>query len=84
MVKLLYTFFVLATLSFASGLTATQNACERGVSEACFGLGVMYSEENGLKIDIKKAKSYYTKACNLNEDRACMALEVLNTNEMKK
>ncbi|HIP28982.1 MAG TPA: hypothetical protein EYG82_07395 [Sulfurovum sp.] len=81
--RIFYTFFALATISFASGLTAMENACERGVSEACFGLGVIYSEENGLKIDIEKAKKYYTQACDLNEDRACVALENLSS-ETKK
>lgn len=77
--RLFYTFFVFATISFASGLTAMENACERGVAEACFGLGVIYSEENGLKIDLEKAKTYYTQACDLNEDRACVALEKLSS-----
>lgn len=47
-----------------------KKACELNISDACLGLGLLYSE---IK-DFKNTEEYYTKACNLDSGRGCAFL----------
>ena len=67
----------------ASELSSMQNACENGMSEACYELGFIFSGEDGLKKDDSQAFFYLKKACELDHDRACKALEVLEDKKTK-
>ena len=73
--KILLHFIILTYSIFASELTTMQDACERGISEACYELATIYNGSDGLIKQIKKAQKYYTKACDLNNDKACSILE---------
>jgi len=66
---------------FASELTEMQNACKQSIAEACYELAMIYSGKDGLKPNPKKLKKYYDKACNLDHDKACLALDKLIQNK---
>ena len=76
--KFFYAVLILSIITLASEMEAMQNACERGISEACYQLGSIYSGLDGLKPDIEKTKMYYRKACDLDHDKSCLYLEQLN------
>ena len=61
--------------SHSSELTTMQDACERNISDACYNLGAIYSGEDGLKPQLEKSKYYLKKACELDNDMACVLLD---------
>ena len=73
--KFFYALLVLSGMCFASELKVMENACNRGVAEACHDLGILYGGDNGLKADSKKEKDYLTQGCDLDSDKACIDLE---------
>ena len=75
--KLVIIFVLLPIVIYTSELTEMENACNRGVAEACYELGMIYNGINNLKKDTEKAKIFYEKACDLDYDKACILFESL-------
>ncbi len=48
--------------------------CEKRVAEACAGAADLYSAGNGVEVDEVRAKALRTKACDLGDESACLAL----------
>ena len=46
-------------------------AYDKDVGEACSGLGILYAEGQGVKMDIKKARELFKKACDNGEKLGC-------------
>ena len=44
---------------------------------ACFNVGLMYQNGQGVKQDFVNAKKYFEKACNANEAKSCVGLGVM-------
>ncbi len=72
---LFITIITVQTLTFASELTAMQDACEHNISDICYNLGAIFSGEDGLKPQLKKSQYYLQKACTLNHLKACTLLD---------
>jgi serine/threonine protein kinase/TPR repeat protein len=49
-------------------------ACMRGDGEACFHLGLMYQEGNGVAVNDSRAVAYYTKSCEMRHGQSCANL----------
>ena len=74
----LATFLVMGFLiSACSERAGLEVLCKLGSAEACYSLGVMYSEGKGVPQDYKKAVEFYEKACNKNMGEACLNLGVM-------
>jgi len=76
MIKILV-FITFFTLLSASEFSAMNEACDRGVSTACYELGTIFNGEEGIKPNPEKAEYYLKKACELDHDKACKVLETL-------
>lgn len=75
--------FICNILLSASELSAMEDACDRGMSNACYELSSIYSGEDGLNKDLQKALFYLRKSCELDHDKACLVLEKLESNSKK-
>ena len=75
MKKIILTLLLLSEIGFSGVLEAMEDACERNVAEACYELGALYNEEDGILIDLAKSKIYYTEACELGHDKSCSELD---------
>lgn len=73
--KKIFLLLILGTALFASEFSAMNDACDRGISRACYDLGSIFSGEDGLKENPKMAIRYLKKACELDNDKACKKLE---------
>ncbi len=47
------------------------------VSSSCFNLAIMYKNGNGVEKDDFRAVDFYTKACEMNHQKACYNLGVM-------
>jgi hypothetical protein len=54
------------------------SACALKDANACYGLGVLYQDGEGLDKDLKRAKFYFKSACDAKSGRACSELGNLN------
>lgn len=45
--------------------------CDLNDSVACYNLGVLYKKGQGVKQNLKRAKDYYGKACDLGLQQGC-------------
>jgi len=79
-VKYAFYLYVFSILASASELTSMQNACESGMSSACYELGSIFSGEEGLKPQLEKSEHYLKKACELDHDKACQLLDTVQKN----
>jgi len=84
MKKILITLSLLIISISASELTAMQDACERGMSGACYELGSIFSGEEGLKPQLEKSELYLKKACELDHDKACQLLDTVQKKLLTK
>jgi TPR repeat protein len=50
-------------------------ACDGGVAEGCYNLGVMHDVGHGGPKNFEKAKAYAQKACTLGRQKACDILK---------
>lgn len=55
-----------------------QKACDGGVMEGCFNIGVYYAEGKGVKQDFSKAKSLFGKVCDSGNQDGCDQYKRLN------
>ena len=55
-----------------------QKACDGGIAEGCFGLGVLYENGKGIRQNFSTAKQYYSKACDLGLQLGCDDYRKLN------
>ena len=78
--KYVFYLYVFSVFVSASELTSMKNACENGMSEACYELGSIFTGEDGLQKDYTKALFYLRKSCELDNDKACNAIEILEAN----
>jgi TPR repeat protein len=68
-------YILLTTNTYAAATDAQReefiNDCENNNSVACFNMGLMYSNGDGVTKDDTKALEFYTKACDRNYAKAC-------------
>ncbi|WP_407932153.1 tetratricopeptide repeat protein [Campylobacter sp.] len=56
-----------------------KKACDGGERSGCGGLGVMYEQGYGVRQDKRLAKEYFSKACDLGEQKlGCNKYRELN------
>ena len=48
-----------------------QKACDGGIAEGCYNLGVLYADGQGVRQNFSTAKQYYGKACDLGLQLGC-------------
>ncbi|MEE3745253.1 tetratricopeptide repeat protein [Campylobacter porcelli] len=49
-------------------------SCDNGDMDACYNLGVLYDDGNGVKQNYQKAAKLYQKSCDNNHILSCAAL----------
>lgn len=54
-----------------------EKACEDGYTDSCIHLGRLYRDSHTLDRDYKKAKEYFTKACDGNNRLGCKEERIL-------
>ena len=59
----------------ASQVTMLFDACADNHEAACYEIGMLYEEGIGLEQNLSKAEKFYKKACHLQSDEACQALD---------
>jgi len=52
-------------------------ACDGGIMEGCYNLGVLYSNGDGVRQDKQKAVKLYSKACDSGIMEGCFNLGIL-------
>jgi len=57
-----------------------QNACDKGDSQACLNLGIMYHLGDGVHQDFKHARLLYEKACKMGLGEGCAHLGYMYEN----
>ena len=68
-----------AVVSFANSVSEKlAQDCDLNDSVACYNLGVSYKNGQGVKQNLKKAKDYYGKACDLGIQQGCDMYKKLN------
>ena len=68
-----------AVVSFANSVSEKlAQDCDLSDSVACYNLGVSYKKGQGVKQNLKKAKDYYGKACDLGIQQGCDMYKKLN------
>jgi TPR repeat protein len=55
----------------AQGLQRMQTACDASVGDACFEIGVMYDNAEGVARDRQRALAYYKQGCTGGSEQAC-------------
>ena len=55
-------------------LPLLEQACTAGNGGACFRLGIMYQNGNGVKANEKRAKDWFQQACYAGSNSGCDAL----------
>lgn len=55
-----------------------KKACEAGLGSSCLEVGLSYTNKTHGKEDLKLAKEYFGKACDLRETKGCQSYKVLN------
>jgi len=58
-------------------IAAWDKACQGGVAESCYNLGVAYYKGNGVVQDFAKAVALYDKACQAGVAQGCAARDKL-------
>lgn len=67
-----------AVVSFANSVSEKlAQDCNLNDSVACYNLGVLYKKGQGVKQNLKIAKDYYGKACDLGLQQGCDAYKNL-------
>ncbi len=76
---LIYTFLSVGSFAdgFPSEIEAMQKACKRDVATACYELGILYEKGLTGEKNITKSNLFFTKACDINFDKACKKLDYL-------
>jgi len=59
----------------ASQIDMLFDACNKNKGTACYELGLLYEEGIGFDANISQATFYFHKACELQSDEACNALD---------
>ena len=68
-----------AVVSFANSVSEKlAQDCDLNDYVACYNLGVSYKKGQGVKQNLKRAKDYYGKACDLGLQQGCDAYKNLN------
>ena len=60
--------------NFKQNFAVFSKACERGVPEACYEVGIMYRDGEGVSRNLPKAVEYLKTACGSGDYEACGAL----------
>lgn len=69
---------LLNTKAYVRAKDLWSKACDGGVVDSCFGLGVLYYNGQGVRQDKSKSKKYYDKACELGNIAGCAMYEKLD------
>ena len=54
-----------------------KKACERGVVDACMGLGTIYRDGHDTRPDDVLSREYYEKACALGSQDSCISVAII-------
>jgi hypothetical protein len=54
-----------------------EDACTRGVVEACLGLGTIYRDGHDVRQNDVESRKYYEKACELGSKDACINVAII-------
>jgi TPR repeat protein len=54
-----------------------EDACKRGVVEACLGLGTIYRDGHDVRQNDIESRKYYEKACELGSKDACINVAII-------
>jgi TPR repeat protein len=62
----------------ASSFKEDKKACNDGIAEGCYNLGLMYAAGQGVRQDYSKAKELFGKACDGEYEDGCKNYVILN------
>lgn len=54
-----------------------EGSCQRGVVDACEGLGTIYRDGHDIRPDDSLSREYYERACDLNSSDACYSVAII-------